>query len=329
MKRLSLMVILIPLLGLSQDPTPPNGLTGTDLRDWLRDNWYTPWHNDLGYSGARIAMFGTIDNEDGVLECVYSGFTQPAEEVTFPDPINTEHTVPQSFFDSQLPMRSDIHHLFTTHSQANSTRGSLPFGEVNDNQADEWLIGSAGNYSESSNIPSSDIDDYSEIQFNVYFEPREVNKGNTARAIFYFYTMYPDVGDITSVADINTLFAWHQNDPPDAMEIERDEQIQAEQGNYNPYVRLPELVDQAWDINISLNESKPTIPFQYYPNERFISFDGSVLDEVLLLDIGGNLVRSYSNISSLSLPELPSGIYLIQMRSEIHIYNIKLFLNKD
>ena len=94
------LAALIPWAGMAQDPTPPTDLSGQELRDWLRENWYLPWHNDLGYGPARTAMFGTIDNEGGLLECVYSGFTQPAEMVTFPDPINTEHTVPQSFFNS-------------------------------------------------------------------------------------------------------------------------------------------------------------------------------------------------------------------------------------
>lgn len=319
--RISLFIIAL-LCGAyikAQDPTPPTDITGEELRDWLKDNWYTPWHNDLGYGPAREAMFGSIDAEAGLIECVYSGFTQAAETTTFPDPMNTEHTVPQSFFNSQTPMRSDIHHLFPTHQQANSTRGSIPYGEVNDNAADEWLIGSSGNYSESGNIPGSNIDDYSEIQHNVAFEPREESKGNTARAIFYFYTMYADnveaeFADISAMGDLETLYDWHVNDPPDALEIERDEEIQAEQGNYNPYIRMPELAGLAWGFVSSIDEHN--LDFDWTLSNSALSIGADVdASTIELLDITGTTVRSIRHSNQMEIADLSNGIYLLKVEN--------------
>ena len=79
------------------------------------------------------------------------------------------------------------------------------------------------------------------------WEPRESKKGDVARAVFYYYTMYPDEGTaISACGDLNTLFEWHENDPPDAAEISRNTKINLVQGNKNPYVEHPELVYLAW-----------------------------------------------------------------------------------
>src|SRR5690606_6906717 len=126
-----------------------------------------------------------------------------------PDPINCEHTVPQSFFNEAEPMKSDIHHLFPTYSNWNSTRSNYPFAEINDNSTTKWMYLTTS----TSSIPSSNIDLYSEYASST-FEPREDHKGDVARAIFYFYTMYPtQAGSISAVADINELYDWHLADP--------------------------------------------------------------------------------------------------------------------
>ena len=48
----------------------------------------------------------------------------------FDDGFNTEHTFPQSFFSQNLPMRSDLFHIFPTLATANSERANFPFGVV-------------------------------------------------------------------------------------------------------------------------------------------------------------------------------------------------------
>lgn len=298
---------------LAQDPTPPVGLEGQPLRNWLRSNWYLPWHDDLGYSSARVAMYGTIDNQGGQIECVYTGFTQAAEPVSFPDPINTEHTVPQSLFNSQTPMRSDIHHLFPTHQNANSDRGSLPFDEVVDNQADEWIIGTSGNYNSSSNVPSSNIDAYSEVHHNVAFEPREDKKGDVARAVFYFFTMYTSFGDISQVGDIDQLYEWHQLDLPDAQEIERNNRTQQEQGNYNPYISQPNLVPLAWGITSSLTEYQLDFSLSLINGEIQINGLPDQV-EIQLINAMGQVILKTQAAKRLDANYLPKGFYIVRVR---------------
>lgn len=255
MKRfLPSLFLLIVLLQVSVSSygqsAPPTNLTDQNLRTWLKQNWFDGRHNQLGYNSARSQMYSYIDSENGHVYCVYTGFNQPAANTTYLNPINAEHTVPQSWFGKAEPMRSDLHHLYPTHGSVNSSRSSYPFGENTDSNTDTWFgINSSGSYVTSSSKPSSNSNNYSEKDGGI-FEPREDHKGNLARAIFYFYTMYPtQAGSITRVVkngDINTLYQWHLNDPVDATERQRNDRVGERQGNRNPYIDYPDAVARAW-----------------------------------------------------------------------------------
>ena len=98
---------------------------------------------------------------------------------------------------------------------------------------------------------------WSERSNNVW-EPREDQKGTIARSIFYFYTMYPEtVGDISQCGDPETLYQWHLDDPVDTAEQDRNDKIESQQGNRNPYVDYPDLV---WDVVFKRLPSTPTAP---------------------------------------------------------------------
>lgn len=238
----------------AQPPAPPGNLTGTAMRSWLKSNWYDNYYNQLGYSEARRKMYAYIDNEAGELTCVYSGFTQSnpyGNEITYPNPINCEHTVPQSFFNSTEPMKSDIHHLFPTYQNWNSERSNFKFAEIDDQTTVKWMR----NSSTLTFKPYYDIEKFAESNVvsgdwqnpNNRFEPREEHKGDAARAIFYFYTVYPtQAGPITDVASLATLCNWHNMDPVSQKEIDRNNGIELYQGNRNPYVDFPALAETVW-----------------------------------------------------------------------------------
>lgn len=234
--------------GFSQPVYPPSNLSGSSLRSWLKSNWYDGEHFTLSYTNARRKMYNFIDNQNNKIEDVYGGYQKSwnyGGSGTNPQPINCEHTVPQSFFGSSSPMRSDIHHLFPVTSNVNSSRGNNPFGEIDDNLTDKWWE----NNSSQTSIPSSGIDDYSESVSGL-FEPRESQKGDVARAVFYFYTMYPtQAGPISMVGDIDVLYQWHLQDPVDSKEANRNDKIEQYQGNRNPYVDHADLIAKAWNLS--------------------------------------------------------------------------------
>ena len=240
----TLVVAVVSVAAYAQ-PTPPSGVYLEDLRVWLKSNWYDGYHNQLGYNEGRRQMYGYTDIlSNGNIEGIYTGFQQAGGFVTYPNPINAEHIVPQSFFGSSEPMRSDIYILRPAHGSANSARSNYPFAEVNDNQA-QWYGVNGNSYTSTGSQPANS-DNWSEGTGNSW-EPRESKKGDVARAVFYFYTMYPNEGtSITACGDLATLYNWHVNDPPDAAEISRNTKINQVQGNKNPYVEFPELVYSAW-----------------------------------------------------------------------------------
>ncbi|WP_310395331.1 endonuclease [Hymenobacter sp.] len=238
-----------------QPPAPPANLQGVQLRDWYRANWYDGKRVVLSYGTARGRMYNYIDNVNNTVTCVYSGYAEAVPySATSTDPgvvsdINTEHSIPQSWFNEVVRMRSDIHHLYPTRIQWNSDRGSDPFADIPDASTLGWLR----NTTRLTTIPTSNIDEYSE-DTNTQFEPREDHKGNLARAAFYFYTMHANEnfdagkGVITALADLATLYRWHLADPVDAREIERNNRVAASQGNFNPYIAYPGTVAPAWGL---------------------------------------------------------------------------------
>ena len=202
MHRLLLLLLLLPTP--SHAACPPAGepifpgSSGQALQDSLRTTFRPPV--GLSYGDARDFLYSQVDNKNGTLSGIYTGFTINLSPSS-PDPrgeafaagINAEHVWPQSKGAEDLPMRADLHHLFPSEINANAARASFPFAEIPDEQTDTWYrlrdVVSTPN-------PAL-IDEYSELDqqnpspfYSGRWEPRENRKGDIARAIFYFYTVY-------------------------------------------------------------------------------------------------------------------------------------------
>jgi len=254
----SLIFFMFVSQGVSQNL--PTHLNGEGLKEWLKINYYDGQHTTLGYNTARSYMYNYIDNDNNSLLCVYSGYTVPwtyGGTGTNPAPLNCEHTVPQSFFSSIEPMRSDIHHLYPTYSNWNSVRSNYPLDEITDTETTKWMYLDT----DQTTIPNSNIDQYSEAK-PLFFEPREDHKGNAARSIFYFYTMYPGIaGSINQSGDPATLYQWHLQDQVGTTESQRNTDIAQYQGNRNPYVDFADAVGRAWLF--AINSNAPSAPSSF------------------------------------------------------------------
>jgi len=198
----------------------------------------------LTYSNARKLMYRQIYNVDDSVTCVYSGHklylnpnsSNPIGDLIrngAADGINCEHTFPQSKGAGSGNPRSDMHHLYPARARVNEARLNFPFGDIDDRQTDRWFKGNR----EQGSIPIVDIDAYSE-QINGVFEPKEEHKGNVARAVFYFYTIYREVADAGFFSDQRTtLCNWHYQDPVDSLEWERNKIIaEVQDDKRNPFI---------------------------------------------------------------------------------------------
>ncbi len=237
-------------------------LTGDALQAALVAD-YAPDHT-LGYGPARDLLFRHEEDTDGALEDVYAGYTitlppgADASAAAADLGVNTEHVWPQSYGARAEPLRSDMHHLFPVRDVVNSSRGNLPFGEVDDRQTEAWYRLDQSQ----SNTPAADLDAWSE-RGQGRFEPREAKEGDVARAVFYVYTLYRSQADANGGAPFfetmrDDLLRWNDLDPPDAAEVARSAWIAEQQGAPNPFVLDPTLARRLYATPAPDEPAAPT-----------------------------------------------------------------------
>jgi endonuclease I len=186
--------------------------------------------------GIREAYSNIIVEGDGPSGHKYKEIGDANGDGKKGDAINCEHTWPQSFFNKEGAMRSDLHHLFPTLSTPNSKRGSFGFGLASEGKV---------TYSTSSGSKLVLLSDSSYI-----FEPSNIQKGNSARALLYFYLRYYDKNIRSSEYNAKSFFIdrlpmfenWIQNDSVDQQEVFRNESIFKLQKNRNPFIDIPNLI---------------------------------------------------------------------------------------
>lgn len=323
---------------------------GQSLIDALQIS-YTP-DNPLGYGPARDILYSEIDNNGLELSGIYTNFTvtlDPDEDPSvsaFNGGINAEHVYPQSLGAGDEPMRSDLHNIFPSKVNVNEARGNCPYNEIVDIETDRWFYLDI----QMSNIPAMNIDDYSEKDDDdCYFEPREVVKGDIARAIFYFYCTYQSIADGVNSDFFHdqkeVLYQWHIIDPVDEKENLRNNLIAAQQGNQNPFIVDSTLVRRAFfEPDASYPEGDPdcySLPTAYTDINKpdWISISPTMVQNELnvitnaklgkidLMDIRGNTIRRISLSGDTLIPvgDLPVGLYILQVQSGESIAVFRFF----
>lgn len=147
------------------------------------------------------------------------------EELEAANPFNCEHVVPQSWFNKRKQPKADLHHLFTCESGCNNFRGNRAYFDF----ANEAVRDGCGESGERT------------------FEPK-LGKGAAARATLYFLLRYPgeiaDSGKEMPKDRLKTILKWSKQDKVSLWEQHRNAEIQKVQGNRNPFIDFPELVDK-------------------------------------------------------------------------------------
>lgn len=171
--------------------------------------------------------------------------------------LNREHSVPKSWWGNSGSSNSDIEkflagtdlmHLFPSDGNANMRKSNYPLGEVEiptfDNGVCKVGYATTGQGGGASYV----------------FEPDDEYKGDFARVYFYMATCYQDytwkytymfVDKSTNYLSLkpwayNMLLEWSRNDPVSQKELDRNEAVYRIQGNRNPYVDDPMLVEYVW-----------------------------------------------------------------------------------
>lgn len=271
---------------LQQYYAPARGKTGMDLFKTL-SQIAAKNHRPLGYNEAKSYMYAAVDQVSppqrtgapaGVLDHysyvfvagqggngnIYLENGDENRDGLQKDFINCEHTWPQSFFNKVDPMVSDLHHLFPTLSKPNAMRSNFPFGmSTGRTIVYSTATGSKlGVIDKTGKLPPQEItrimnlpyeqqpQDIIRNNFDIVFEPLNAQKGNTARAMMYFYLRYHTqniwAGRVNKnefwTSKVPTFIEWADKvDPIDPQERKRHELAAQKQGNRNPFVDIPNL----------------------------------------------------------------------------------------
>lgn len=321
----------------------------TALTNPHTDNFYS------NYGPRMVSLFWARDtsNGDKALTCVYSGenyvYTEPFAWTTF----SREHTYCHSWMPTYPsttgPEYSDYFNLFPVdQNNCNAVRSNYPFGVVV--TVTNTFMGAKYGYDASGHL---------------VYEPRDAQKGDAARALFYMATSYntasqnwglpdPISSSIMYGQDQNLLKTWHYMDPPDAREIAKNDFVDSLQGNRNPFIDSVNYAcyidfDNMTKINgpvlpcnntqIGVHEQNPnTMQMAMWPNPAAGSFTlyyQSPANETIvirLIDVAGRVISEQTNAAAaganaftLDYTHAAKGVYTLQIAGR-EILNEKLIL---
>ena len=227
--------------------------------------WTAYQTTDLNSAGQIWDMYGGCDFTYSTNQCGSSGYSKEC------DCYNREHSIPKSWFggtESANTPGTDIFHVVPTDGKVNGMRSNNAFGEVesatytyNGNK-----LGSAKSITLANSICGTSIT--ASCSSSPVFEPIDEYKGDFARGYMGTLLRWANgdyqafttgegasifSGDYTETGyfgltqyGIALLMKWHRQDPVSQKEIDRNNGIQAAQGNRNPFIDYPCLAEYLW-----------------------------------------------------------------------------------
>lgn len=181
--------------------------------------------------------------------------------------MNIEHSFAQSWWGKgDCNLKKDLFNIMPCEQRINSSKSNRGMGVVtkvtNTNGATK--VGSGANGLS-------------------LWEPADEWKGDFARGYMYIVTAYEDYANKWTSEGKNSLYnntyptlkewayklyiQWAKADKPDALEIKRNNEVAKIQGNRNPYVDFPNLMEYVWgdSTNIAFNP-ETTVKSSSYVN---------------------------------------------------------------
>ncbi|MGE4289524.1 MAG: endonuclease [Salinivirgaceae bacterium] len=295
-KILSILVFLVinTTIAFNQIPTGyydgADGLTGTAMESFLREV-VTEGYYGISYGDSRYILDETDqdpNNPDNVI-LVYLG-TSVSGTWDAGATWNREHVWPQSLLgvsvdNSSINEGSDLHNLKPANPSENSSRSNDYFD--NSRTADTY-------------------------------EPRDEVKGDIARILFYMTVRYSNLELVNSapatyqMALLDVLLDWHNEDPVDDFERNRNEVIYSYQNNRNPFIDHPEYVASIWNPTSVNLAAKQEIRVYPNPTSNVLYVDGTKDASYSIINILGRQVQEgESGDEAIDVSALPQGKYII------------------
>ena len=291
------------------------------------DLWTAFGETDVDENGYIIDMYNDCQFEFQEDQCGSGSSGNPENQCVC---YNREHSMPKSWFDEGRPMYTDLFHLYPVSGYVNSRRSNYPFGEV----GNATFTSTAGSKLGTCNYPGYG---------KTVFEPVDEYKGDFARTYFYMATCYQDkvaswesdmlAGNNQQVFTdwaMNMLLEWHEQDPVSEKEIARNNAVYEIQGNRNPFIDYPELVEKIWgddDTPFTGEEegdSDGTGVEEAFWNQcslhvsgRFLQLEykGGLFDSVEIVDVSGRQIcHSSVKQSSFAFTLPAAGVYIVRIQ---------------
>ena len=246
--------------------------------------------------------------------------------------MNIEHSVPKSWWgdaydETATPLTRfkydgsyDLHHLTPSDAAANTAKSNYPLGEVDSPLFDNGVtkVGTGQANGRATNL----------------FEPADEYKGDFARMYLYFVTCYQDYSWKSSALSMfaqnsyptlnaygqSLLLKRHRQDPVSQKEIDRNNAVYSFQGNRNPFIDYPNMVEYIWGDSTnyefsfsgqstsapSISISNDKIEFGYIGTETSKDKEIYIKGKNLTTDITAKLLNNDSGDFSLGMSNLPA-----------------------
>jgi endonuclease I len=331
MRLASLLLLLAPLSTWAQPPAgyydAAAGLSGEQLRAALYG--IIDGHTELANSQLWAAFASTDRKADDTVWDMYSDIPggTPAYSYAFGsgqcgtysgegDCFNREHSFPQSWFNGEPPMDTDLFHMYPTDAWANQKRANNAYGTVS---STTW-VGSNGSKLGQCNYPGCS---------GVVFEPIDAYKGDFARSYFYMLTRYlPQLNSWTSPMMQNGEFSpwaetmlleWHLDDPVSEKETNRNNAVFNLQGNRNPYIDQPQWVQAIWGPTADVAALEAPLASLWFEN-GLLRIEGLPLSGGTTVEVrdaaGRTVMVLVPSGSSLTVPmTMAPGLYVASVRN--------------
>ncbi len=208
--------------------------------------------NVLNYgSGAGATWWGfyLTDNDNGyVIDRYSNNSVKFGSQGTVASGMNIEHSFPKSWWGgSKNQAYQDLYNLMPSNSNANSSKSNYGMGVVTDATYDNGCI----------KVGMGDQG------FRVW-QPSTEWQGDFSRSYMYMATAYQNLtwtseglnsleqGDYPTLKPwaYKLYIKWCKEDPVSKTEIARNEAVYRIQGNRNPYIDFPNLMEYIWGDSI-------------------------------------------------------------------------------
>lgn len=308
------------------------GLKGNELKNALHT--IIKGHREYSYTSSSTDTWDILkeadrdpENPENVI-LIYSGKSvNAAQEYNSGNGWTREHVWAKSRgdFGTIRGAGTDCHNLKACSSSLNSKRSNRAFGE---GVEPVWYEGvTTGNYSGS---------DYT-------FEPRDEVKGDVARSILYMAVRYngengePDL-DLTELIFASTdkqpvhgvksmLLKWHDQDPVDDFERNRNDVVYSYQNNRNPFIDHPDYVNLIWGANTGISsQSDLDVDFSYSLNDNKVSLTSeTAFSKVEVYNLAGQKIanRLERSVNKMDIDIPYSGLLVLMIDGKYAIKVVK------